>query len=336
VGIREPLVFMLTDQYKRTINYLRLSVTDKCNLRCFYCMPEEGIPFWKKDQVLSYKELLRVCGLLTANGVDKIRITGGEPFVRKDLDYFLTQLAGLESRPEISITTNATLIGKYIPLLKSLGIKKINVSLDSLNEARFLAITRRNTFQEVYQNLEELIREGFTVKVNCVVMEGQNEEDLIPLAELTKERAVSVRFLEEMPFNGQEGEQAVLKWNHSSIKKSLVEHFGAMEKLADSLSSTSQNYQVKGYKGSIGLIPAFSRTFCGSCNRIRISANGDFRTCLYGPAVANLRKQFRQGFSDAEVLANIQQAIARKPKNGFIAEQENKETTKESMAHLGG
>ncbi len=327
---------MLTDQYKRTINYLRLSVTDKCNLRCFYCMPEEGIPFWKKDKVLSYEELLRICSLLTAGGVDKIRITGGEPFVRNDLDYFLQQLAALEHRPEISITTNATLIGKYIPLLKSLGITKINVSLDSLNEARFLAITRRNTFQEVYKNLEELIKEGFSVKVNCVVMQGQNEEDIIPLAELTKEQAVSVRFLEEMPFNGQEGEQAVLAWNHTKIKETLEAHFGALEKLADPLSSTSQNYQVKGYKGAVGIIPAFSRTFCGSCNRIRISANGDFRTCLYGPAVANLRDQLRQGLSDAEVLAGIQQALSRKPLNGFIAEQENNKATKESMAHLGG
>ena len=327
---------MLIDQHNRIINYLRLSVTDKCNLRCFYCMPEEGIPFYKKDKVLSYEEMLRICSLLTSQGVNKIRITGGEPFLRKDLTFFLKELAALPQAPEIFVTTNATLLGPHIPLLKSIGVRSINVSLDALDEKRFFEITRRNEFRTVYENLNGLIAEGFEVKLNCVVMKDRNIEDLLPLAELSREKNISVRFLEEMPFDGQSGVRTELEWSYLKIRDYLTEHFGALEKLPAPPASTSQNFRIKGFKGSIGIIPSFSRTFCGSCNRIRLSANGDFRTCLYGPAALNLRDEIRAGYNDATLLENIQLALSKKPANGFLAEKENKVTLKDSMAHLGG
>lgn len=327
---------MLIDQHKRPINYLRLSVTDKCNLRCFYCMPEEGIPFWKKEQVLSYEEMLRICRLLTAQGVNKIRITGGEPFVRKDLPFFLKELAALEHAPELSMTTNATLIGPHIPLLKSIGMKSLNVSMDSMDRQRFFDITRRDVFDTVYRNLLELIAEGFEVKLNCVVMKDQNTEDLLPLAELAREKNISVRFLEEMPFNAQTGKAETLVWTHLKIREQLEKHFGVLEKLADPPHSTALNYRIPGFKGQIGIIPSFSRTFCGSCNRIRLSANGDFRTCLYGPAVLNLREELRQGLTDQSLLTNIENALSKKPKNGFLAEEENRQSTHDSMASIGG
>lgn len=327
---------MLIDQHNRIINYLRLSVTDKCNLRCFYCMPEEGIPFYKKDKVLSYEEMLRICSVLTAQGVNKIRITGGEPFVRKDLPYFLQELAALKYAPEISMTTNAVLIGPHISLMKSIGLKSINVSLDTLDEQRFLEITRRNEFRTVYNNLLTLIDEGFEVKLNCVVMKDKNIEDLIPLAEFTRHKNVSMRFLEEMPFDGQSGKRTELHWSYRRIKDYLTMHFGPLERLQDPPNSTAQHYRIKGFKGTIGIIPSFSRTFCGSCNRIRLSANGDFRTCLYGPAALNLRDELRQGHSDETLLYNIQQALNKKPVDGFVAEEENSGLLKDSMAHLGG
>ncbi len=327
---------MLIDQHNRIVNYLRLSVTDKCNLRCFYCMPEEGIPFYKKDKVLSYEEMLRICSLLTAEGVNKIRITGGEPFVRKDLPYFLKELAALKAAPEINITTNATLLGPHIPLLKSIGVKSINVSLDALDEQRFFEITRRNVYRTVFDNLNALIEHGFDIKLNCVVMKDRNIEDLIPLAELSRHKNISVRFLEEMPFDGQSGVRGALDWSYLKIKDYLTAHFGAMEKLPAPPNSTSQNFRIKGFKGTTGIIPSFSRTFCGSCNRIRLSANGDFRTCLYGPAAINLRDELRAGHSDLILLEKIQQALNQKAANGFLAEQENKELLKDSMAHLGG
>lgn len=327
---------MLIDQHKRPINYLRLSVTDKCNLRCFYCMPEEGIPFWKKENVLSYEELLRICHLLTSQGVNKVRITGGEPFVRKELIYFLEQLANLPNAPEISMTTNATLIEHHIPKLKALGVHKINVSLDAMDEGRFFEITRRNSFKIVFQNLLSLLKEGFEVKVNCVVMNGRNTEDILLLAELARTYPLNVRFLEEMPFDAQSGKRGDLHWNHIKIKDHLESHFGNLDKLQDPPNSTALNYSLKGFKGTLGIIPSFSRTFCGSCNRIRISANGDFRTCLYGAAALNLREQLRLGLSDELLMENIKAAISKKAVNGFVAENENKQTVKDSMAHLGG
>ncbi|MFD1185736.1 GTP 3',8-cyclase MoaA [Pontibacter rugosus] len=327
---------MMRDKHNRAVNYLRLSVTDKCNLRCFYCMPEEGIPFCKKDEELSFEELLRICSILTAQGVDKIRITGGEPFVRKDLMLFLEKLTKLENAPEISITTNATLIGPHILKLKQLGIRSINVSLDTLDENRFFTITRRDEYKRVMQNLTTLMQEGFDVKINCVVMQDQNIEDIPLLAQLTKNYPISVRFLEEMPFNAQSEGQEALLWNYTNIKANLEEHFGELEKLQDPASSTSLNYRIKGYKGEVGIIPSFSRTFCGTCNRIRLSANGDFRTCLYGAADLNLRDQLRLGFTDEQLLNNLQEALQQKAKNGFEAETRNLKQVKDSMAYLGG
>ena len=327
---------MLIDQHNRIINYLRLSVTDKCNLRCFYCMPEEGIPFYKKDKVLSYEEMLRICSLLTTQGVSKIRITGGEPFARRDMPYFLQELAALKHAPELSMTTNAVLIGPHISLLKSIGLTSINVSLDTLDKQRFFEITRRDKFQEVYNNLLALISEGFEVKLNCVVMKDKNIEDLVPLAAFTRNKNVSMRFLEEMPFDGQSGKRTELHWSYRRIEDYLTQYFGPLERLQDPPNSTAQHYRIKGFKGTIGIIPSFSRTFCGSCNRIRLSANGDFRTCLYGPAALNLRDELRQGYPDDILLAHIQQALNKKPKDGFQAEEENSQLLKNSMAHLGG
>lgn len=208
--------------------------------------------------------------------------------------------------------------------------------MDTVDRQRFFEITRRDEFAKVYHNLQALIAEGFDVKLNCVVMKDKNIDDLLPLAELSREQNISVRFLEEMPFDGQSGQRGVLHWDHLRIQHHLSNHFGPLEKLQDPPHSTARNFRIKGFKGQVGIIPSFSRTFCGSCNRIRLSANGDFRTCLYGPAVLNLRKELRQGYSDETVLANIQQALQKKPINGFVAEKEDTAQLKDSMAHLGG
>lgn len=327
---------MLQDQHSRVINYLRIAVTDKCNLRCYYCMPEEGIPFWEKSKVLSYEELIRVTSLLVDNGINKLRITGGEPFVRKDLPYFLKEVSNLKNAPALSITTNATLIHQHIDLLKSIGLQSINVSLDSLDKDRFYDITRRDYFHTVYTNLISLINEGFDVKVNCVVMKDKNIEDILPIAHLAADHKISVRFLEEMPFNGQAEEMATLHWDFTTIKNHLSDHLGEMDRLIDQHSATATRYKIKGFKGDIGIIPSFSRTFCGTCNRIRISANGDFRTCLYGAPAINLRKKLRDGLSDDDLLNDIKCAISKKPKNGFEAERELNKNMKGSMAYIGG
>ena len=193
---------MLVDNHGRKINYLRLAVTDRCNLRCFYCMPEDGLNWLSRKELMTYEEMLRACSLLVNMGIEKIRITGGEPFVRKDIMQFLTGVSKLPGVKELSLTTNGVLTAPYVPELKRIGVRSVNLSLDTLDAGRFFSITRRDEFRNVMETLDELLRYNIRVKINAVVMDGKNTQDIIPLVELTKDLPVSVRFIEEMPFNG--------------------------------------------------------------------------------------------------------------------------------------
>ena len=279
---------MLIDNHGRRINYLRLAVTDRCNLRCNYCMPAEGINFAKREDLLTIEELKQLSKTLVEMGINKIRLTGGEPFVRKDIMELLRYLATLDALKEISITTNATVIGPYLEELKRLGITNVNVSLDAISKAVFAKITRRDYYDTVRSNLFKMIEMGFTVRINCIVLEGQNEEEIIPMLETFKDYPVGVRFLEEMPFNGGSKNFASINWNYKSIKQHIEATYPDIEKLVDPITSTSMNYQIKGHKSTFGIIPSFSRTFCGTCNRLRITAKGDVITCLYGKPKMNI------------------------------------------------
>lgn len=325
---------MLKDLHNRTLNYLRLSVTDRCNLRCTYCMPE-NIRFVNKDRVLTFEEMDRLMQIMARNGVNKVRITGGEPFVRKDLMSFLRKLVATAGIDEVAMTTNATVIRPYISELKQLGIHKLNVSLDTLDKGRFFDLTRRDQFDEVFASLMILVEEGFDVKVNAVIMDGKNTDDILPFVELTRKHALNVRFLEEMPFNGGGKDFQGLAWNYKQIYNSIQSEFQHIKPLENEPNATATNYQVDGFEGSFGIIPAFSRTFCGSCNRLRLNATGELRTCLYGKAATNLRDLLRDGADDSTVEEHIKMAVGKKPKDGFIAEKEAKDIH-ESMSVLGG
>nr|WP_299337856.1 GTP 3',8-cyclase MoaA [Allomuricauda sp.] len=327
----------LIDNHGRQINYLRLAVTDRCNLRCNYCMPSEGINFVKNDRLLTISELEKVGKILVGLGIDKIRITGGEPFVRKDLMVLLRSLSQMEGLNDISVTTNATLIGPYIDELKALGIKNINVSLDSINRETFERITRRKQFDTVHNNLIRLITEGFNVRINFIVLDGQNEQDIIPILEVMKHHNVSVRFLEEMPFNGGSKNFSTIKWNYKAILEHIAQTFPDYKKLESPKTSTSINYEIKGHQGTFGIIPSFSRTFCGSCNRLRVTATGDVITCLYGKPKANLRDIVRQFESSEKVEEVILNAIGNRAKTGFEAQKEHSSTVFDnSMTSIGG
>ena len=327
---------MLVDNHNRTINYLRLAVTDRCNLRCNYCMPSEGINFASKNKLFTIEELSGLSSILVNQGIDKIRITGGEPFVRKDLMVLLRHLSSLEGLSDISITTNATVIGPYIEELKSLGIKNINVSLDAINRDTFERITRRKQYETVHANILKLITEGFNVRINFIALEGQNTQDIIPILELTKDFDVCVRFLEEMPFNGGTKSFSKLKWDYKYILEHIKEAFPEYYKLESEKTSTSINYKIPGYKGSFGVIPSFSRTFCGSCNRLRISATGDVITCLYAKASNNLREILRGENSKIEIEKAILKAIGSRAKTGFEAQEKYKHVFSNSMTSIGG
>lgn len=325
----------LTDKYGRQLNYLRLSVTDRCNFRCYYCMPEEGVNFADRNDLLSFDELEELTFLFTRLGVNKIRITGGEPFVRKGVMPFLENLSKNPALEQITVTSNGTLSHAQMADLKRWGIIKINISLDALDRQRFFEMTRRDRFDEVYQCVLDLMAGGFEVKLNCVVADDKNIPDIVPFIELTQSYPLSVRFLEEMPFNGK---STFIKpiWDHKAIYCYIESHYPKIEKVQDEKNGTSVNYKIPGYQGTFGIIPSFSRTFCGTCNRIRLSATGELRTCLYGPPSVNLRDLLRNGASMETVENEIIDAVASREKDGFAAEALSAKIPKKSMSFLGG
>ncbi len=239
---------MLRDNHGRTINYLRLAVTDRCNLRCFYCMPEEGLNWMSRSELMTYEEMLRVCSLLVKMGIEKIRITGGEPFVRKDIMQMLSALSRMPGLNELTITTNGVLTAPLVPELKKIGIRSVNLSLDTLDSGRFFAITKRDEFARVMETLDELLKHDFEVKINAVVMDGKNTQDIVPLVELTRNLPVSVRFIEEMPFNGDGHAYSGIKWDYIRILEELRHQYPEVAKLHDAAYSTSYNYQIPGIK----------------------------------------------------------------------------------------
>jgi cyclic pyranopterin phosphate synthase len=326
------------DNHGRRINYLRLAVTDRCNLRCFYCMPEEGIKYVPREDLLSYEEMLRLVQVLMTLGIDKVRITGGEPFIRRDMPDFLRALSRLDGLKQINITTNGTTTAPLVPELARMGIHSVNLSLDTLDKDRFYEITRRDSFEQVMETFHLLLEHGIKTKINAVVMAGKNIEDLIPMAELTRDLPVSMRFIEEMPFNGEGQHYDHLHWHHANILAHLKTAFPNIEKLPDPPASTSYNYQVPGFKGSIGIIAAYTRTFCGTCNRIRITPQGSLKTCLYDNGVFNIRDLMRAGATDAQLADAFLDAFSNRAKDGWEAERRRgfDRPVKESMARIGG
>lgn len=326
------------DNHNRPINYLRLAVTDRCNLRCAYCMPL-NIKFLPKIELLDYEEMLRLCNVMAQIGITKVRITGGEPFVRKEIAYFIKELNKINGINEIHLTTNGTLVNPHIPQLKAMGIKSVNLSLDTLDAVRFKKITHSNDFDLVMDSIDQFLLHKIPLKTNMVVMSGVNEQDILPMVLLGKHKPINVRFIEEMPFNGgQKNEAEIAFLSYKKIIEKIEEEYGQLQKLNDGPSSTSLNYKVLGFKGSIGVIAAFSRTFCGTCNRIRITAKGDLKTCLYDNGVLNIKQLLRSGITDAELTKVFLEKLKQRPKNGFEAEQKRNETkvSYESMSSIGG
>lgn len=329
---------MLYDNHGRQINYVRLAVTDRCNLRCFYCMPEEGIKYVPRKELMTYEELLSMMHVLAKMGITKVRITGGEPFLRKDMMDFLQSLRQIEGIEKINITTNGTLTAGLVPQLKALGINSINLSVDTLDKERFFKITRRDAYESVMETFHALLEHEIPTKLNAVVMEGQNIEDLIPMVELSEKHPISVRFIEEMPFNGAGSHYPILNWNHKKILEHLQAAFPNLEKLPDPPNATASHYQVPGFLGNIGIIAAYSRTFCGTCNRIRITPHGMLKTCLYDKGVFNIRDIMRAGASAEQLETTFLNALGNRAKDGWEAERNRgfNLPVSESMATIGG
>lgn len=324
---------MLKDSFGRQINYLRMAVTDRCNIRCQYCMPEK-MTFSNREELLTYEELLRISNLLTAKSITKIRITGGEPFVRKDLMPFLNHLSQLEGLRSLHITSNGSLLEPYIQELEKININSINLSLDTLDESRYFAITKRNTFNKVWTVLNQLLESTIQLKINMVVMRGVNESDIIPMSEFVIHQNVEVRYIEEMPFNGSDKKNEPI--NHHHIYNRLLDHYGELNKLDNLSGDTSVKYQVPGAVGSLGIIAAHTRTFCGSCNRIRLTPQGELINCLYNHKGLNIKYLIRDGISDEQLISMIQDHIEKKHIDGHTAEAARSNKQFQSMSLIGG
>lgn len=292
------------------VNYLRLSVTDRCNLRCKYCMPEEGIDFVPHSEILSYEELLRFVRLSVSEGIKKVRITGGEPLVRKGIIDFLTRLNSQNSLRDISITTNGVLLREFAKPLKMAGINRINISLDTLREERFISITRRNYFNEVMEGISEAQKVGFDpIKINVVIIRGINDDEIEDFARLTLDNPLHVRFIEFMPV-GNNTNWKVSRFVSEDEIKAKISGLGRLIQVEhDPLGGPARRFKIQGGAGEIGFIGAMSHEFCSSCNRLRLTSEGKLRSCLFSDKEIDIKSPMRDGADDEKLKGLIREAM---------------------------
>lgn len=326
----------IIDRFGRVHDYLRISLTERCNLRCTYCMPEEGIQLRDKNEFMSHEELLGIAQQFVHLGVRKIRLTGGEPLIKKNVEHIIEGLAKLPV--ELTITTNGILLDRYGELLKKSGVKKINISLDSLKGDRFTSLTRRNYFERVMKNIDYSIELGFDIKINVVLMKGTNEDEIIDFIKWSGEKGVQVRFIEFMPFDGN-------NWNWESkvsyqyIIEKAENHFGKdnLIKLEDEQNRTARNFKIKDSNCSFGIISSVTNPFCDTCNRIRLTADGKIKNCLFSENETNLLEAYRNGKDINELIyssiTNKEKERAGLPDFNQLEEQDIKNR---SMVAIGG
>ncbi|KAG9435450.1 molybdenum cofactor biosynthesis protein 1 isoform X1 [Apis mellifera carnica] len=310
---------ILTDSFGRRHTYLRISITERCNLRCLYCMPAEGIKLTKNDGILRTDEIIKIADLFVNEGINKIRLTGGEPTVRKDIVDIIAGLKQLSNLKQVAITTNGLTLTRQLPFLQKAGLDAINISLDTLQENRFEQFTRRKGWSKVMAAIDLAIQLGYNpVKVNCVIMKGFNDDEIIDFVNLTKNRPIDIRFIEYMPFQGN-------KWNQNkmvsfeTMKKFIRDIYPNLQRLPNKYNDTSKAYHVPGFTGQIGFITSMSDHFCNSCNRLRITADGNLKVCLFeGKGEISLRDALRSGVSNDILKEMIGQAVQRKKKQHAV------------------
>ncbi|MFD2565694.1 GTP 3',8-cyclase MoaA [Aquimarina rubra] len=298
---------ILTDNFGRKHTYLRISLTERCNLRCTYCMPANGIPLSPKEHLMTAGEIYTIAKEFVNLGVTKIRLTGGEPMVRKDFPLILEKLASLPV--ELGITTNGVLADRFVPLLKENGVKTITISIDSLYKDKFEKITRRNEFERVWNTIQLFQNEGFKVKLNIVLIKNFNEDEIIDFINLTKDRNLVVRFIEFMPFDGNQWKMNKLVTQQEILDKVNYTFPLQLKRLTDSPNDTSRNYKIEGFKGSFAIISSVTNPFCDTCNRIRITADGKLKNCLFSGEEFSLLKPLR---AQEPITTAIQSALAHK------------------------
>ncbi|MBV8425574.1 MAG: GTP 3',8-cyclase MoaA [Candidatus Eremiobacteraeota bacterium] len=309
----------MTDQFRRPITYLRIYVTDRCNLRCVYCMPEEGLPWIAKREILTYEEIAEIVRAAAAIGVRSIRLTGGEPLVRLDLHKLVAMLSAIPGIEDIALSTNGMLLAQRIDALIAAGLRRVNISLDTLREDRFFAIARRHGLDRVLAGIDAALDAGLEpVKINCVVMRGRNDDEVGALAELTRDRAVFVRFIELMPVE----DNLDLQREAYVSADEILERIGEIEQLVPvpgpQGNGPARYFAFPGARGAVGVISPLSHDYCERCNRVRLSADGRLRLCLFGDHHIDLRTPVRSGASHEDLIAIFQGSMLIKPERHHL------------------
>ncbi len=326
----------MRDTYNRKIDYLRISVTDRCNLRCRYCMPEEGVPSIGHGQVLSFEELFRVARVAVGLGVRKIRLTGGEPLVRKGLLAFIERLCQLPEKPELTLTSNGMLLADQALALKQAGLQRVNISLDTLRADRFEQMTRRPGLEQVLAGIEAVEAAGLKpLKINVVPIRGVNDDEIGDFARLTFEQDWQVRFVEFMPVSGGLDYSPASRVAATEIIK-VLESIAPMTRIErQGPLGPARLYQFAGARGMVGVIPAVSEHFCAECNRLRLTSDGSIRPCLFSDDEIDLRTALRRGCTDVELAQLLLGSVATKPERHRIAE-EKEPVRRRKMQGIGG
>jgi cyclic pyranopterin phosphate synthase len=335
-GPSGPASGFLVDGWGREIKSLRVSVTDRCNFRCHYCMPAEGLPWLERSELLTFEEIERILRLMVTIGVDEVRLTGGEPLVRREFPRLVAMLSAIEGIKDLSLTTNGYLLERDAQALVEAGIDRVNVSIDSLQRDRFFQITRRDSLPQVLRGLDKLAEypEVQPIKVNAVAIRGFTEEEAIPLAEFARSTAFQVRFIEFMPLDGDHS------WTADSVLtgeelRQIIHAVHPLEELPREPSATARVYRFVDGKGEIGFINPISEPFCSDCNRIRLTAEGKLRTCLFSLHETDLREPLRAGARDAELEQIIRDAVWRKELKHRVGERGFRQPPR-TMSAIGG
>lgn len=314
----------MVDKFSREIDYLRISVTDRCNLRCTYCMPEEGVDFIPHDEILRYEEIIHLCRCFVQLGVSKVKITGGEPLVRKNLSYLIKSIKEIEGIENVTITTNGVLLADQVGDLVEAGIDGINVSLDTLNSDHFKSLTRFDRIHQVKEGIKEALKyEDIILKINCVPLNTESVEDILDIVSLAKDNRIHVRFIEVMPIGMGKKQEG---FTEEDLKQVITKEHGILTPCEAAIGNGPANYySLSGFKGKIGFISAVSHKFCSSCNRIRLTSDGYLKTCLNYTRGVDLKEPLRNEVGDQELINIIHLAIADKPKEHHFNEDNKKD-----------
>ncbi|MDW7772363.1 MAG: GTP 3',8-cyclase MoaA [Desulfobulbaceae bacterium] len=324
----------LFDNHGRRITYLRLAITDRCNLRCRYCRPETGVPFIPHDEILSLEEYERLVEIFCALGVSKVRVTGGEPFSRRGCMRFLTRLRQIEGVQSLYITTNGVKTHPYLDELKNIPIDGINLSLDTLNPQRFAEISRRDYLESVLQTMHGALDRNMALKINSVVLEDTSDEEIIELSGLARKFPLTLRFIEIMPFSGTVRSK---KLNNGDLLQRLQRLIPQLKECKTESPTTSRVYSHPDFNGMLGIIQGHSRNFCKTCNKVRITPAGMLKTCLYDKGVLDLKGLLRSNADDQEIGRAIVSCVRNRFVNGHEAERLSSLSAREqSMAAIGG